>query len=136
MPVEMIGWVAPRVASEIIPPQGPAFNAEVIATSAKIHEAADFDRVLTQLEDPRLKNWLVKIDERAHAKASAAGEDAASRLSGLIRDFRRKTEEASLRGKHSALQEGHLSEHEQRTTLQELFDRERDRQGLSAPTDG
>jgi alkanesulfonate monooxygenase len=46
MPVEMIGWVAPRVSSEIIKPHGPAFNAEIIAQTAKVHENADFDRVL------------------------------------------------------------------------------------------
>ena len=31
MPVEMIGWIAPRVSSEIIPPSGPPFAAEVVA---------------------------------------------------------------------------------------------------------
>ena len=46
MPVEMIGWIAPRVSSEIIPPEGPAFSAETIAETARAHEAADFDRVL------------------------------------------------------------------------------------------
>jgi alkanesulfonate monooxygenase len=46
MPVEMIGWIAPRVSSEIIPPSGPPFDAEVIAETASIHEAAGFDRVL------------------------------------------------------------------------------------------
>ena len=46
MPVEMIGWIAPRVASEIIPPQGPPFAADVVADTARIHEEADFDRVL------------------------------------------------------------------------------------------
>ena len=46
MPVEMIGWIAPRVSSEIIAPSGPPFNAEVIAQTARIHEAAGFDRVL------------------------------------------------------------------------------------------
>lgn len=46
MPVEMIGWVAPQVSSEIIPPSGPAFDPAVIAETARIHEAADFDRVL------------------------------------------------------------------------------------------
>ncbi|MDA1074379.1 MAG: LLM class flavin-dependent oxidoreductase [Proteobacteria bacterium] len=46
MPVEMIGWIAPRVASEIIPPQGPPFDLDVIAHTAKVHEDADFDRVL------------------------------------------------------------------------------------------
>ena len=46
MPVEMIGWIAPRVSSEIIPPSGPAFDAQVIAETALIHERAGFDRVL------------------------------------------------------------------------------------------
>jgi alkanesulfonate monooxygenase len=46
MPVEMIGWIAPRVSSEIIPASGPAFSAEVVAETARIHERAGFDRVL------------------------------------------------------------------------------------------
>jgi len=31
MPVEMIGWIAPRVSSELVPPSGPPFDAGVIA---------------------------------------------------------------------------------------------------------
>ncbi len=46
MPVEMIGWIAPRVSSEMIPPSGPPFDANVIAETARIHERAGFDRVL------------------------------------------------------------------------------------------
>jgi alkanesulfonate monooxygenase len=46
MPVEMIGWIAPRISSELIPPSGPPFDANVIAETARIHEQAGFDRVL------------------------------------------------------------------------------------------
>jgi alkanesulfonate monooxygenase len=46
MPVEMIGWIAPRVSSELIPSSGPPFDAAVIAETARIHERAGFDRVL------------------------------------------------------------------------------------------
>ena len=46
MPVEMIGWIAPRVSSEIIPPSGPPFDAAVVSETARIHERAGFDRVL------------------------------------------------------------------------------------------
>jgi alkanesulfonate monooxygenase len=46
MPVEMIGWIAPRVSSEIIAPVGPPFDAAVLAETARIHERAGFDRVL------------------------------------------------------------------------------------------
>lgn len=46
MPVEMIGWIAPRVSSEVIPAEGPPFDADVIAKTARVHEDAGFDRVL------------------------------------------------------------------------------------------
>ena len=46
MPVEIIGWVAPQVVSEILPPQGPPFDAAIIAETAMAHEASDFDRAL------------------------------------------------------------------------------------------
>src|SRR5215468_8546315 len=46
MPVEMVGWIAPRVSSELIPPSGPSFDAGVLAETARIHERAGFDRVL------------------------------------------------------------------------------------------
>jgi hypothetical protein len=45
MPVEMIGWIAPRVSSELILPSGPPFDATVIAETARIHERAGLDRV-------------------------------------------------------------------------------------------
>lgn len=46
MPVQMIGWLSPRVSSEIMPPAGPPFSAEVITSTARVHEQADFDSVL------------------------------------------------------------------------------------------
>src|SRR5260370_24551103 len=46
VPVEMIGWIAPRVSSELIPPSGSPFDADVIAETARLHERAGFDRVL------------------------------------------------------------------------------------------
>lgn len=46
MPVEMIGWIAPRISSEILPPKGPPFDADIIAETARIHEQVGFDSVL------------------------------------------------------------------------------------------
>src|SRR5262245_30705674 len=46
MPVEMIGWIAPRVTSEMLAPQGPPFSPDIIAMTARSHEKADFDRAL------------------------------------------------------------------------------------------
>jgi len=65
MPVEMIGWIAPRVSSELIPPSGPPFDANVIAETALIHERADFDRVLIGYFSDAADGFLVG----AHAAA-------------------------------------------------------------------
>jgi len=46
MPAEIIGWIAPQVTSEIVRPQGPVFDLDVITQTAQIHEQGDFDRVL------------------------------------------------------------------------------------------
>ena len=40
MPVEMIGWIAPRVLSEIMPPSGPPLNAEQNYGSLRLLGAA------------------------------------------------------------------------------------------------
>lgn len=46
MSVEIAGWLAPRITSEIIPPSGPPFDLDVIARTARVHEAGGFDIVL------------------------------------------------------------------------------------------
>jgi alkanesulfonate monooxygenase len=68
MPVEMIGWIAPQVSSEIVRPEGPVFDPAVITETARIHEAAGFDRVLIGYFSNAPDGFLVG----AHA---AAGTD-------------------------------------------------------------
>ena len=66
MPVEMIGWIAPRVSSEIISPSGPPFDADTVAETARIHERAGFDRVLIGYFSDAPDGFLVG----AHAAAT------------------------------------------------------------------
>ncbi len=66
MPVEMIGWVTPRVSSEIIPPDGPPFDPAVIAETARLHERGGFDRVLIGYYSHAPDGFLIT----AHAAAS------------------------------------------------------------------
>lgn len=66
MPVDMIGWVTPRVSSEIIAPSGPPFDPTVIAATARLHEQAGFDRVLIGYFSNGPDGFLVA----AHAAAS------------------------------------------------------------------
>jgi alkanesulfonate monooxygenase len=93
MPVEMIGWIAPRVSSEIIPPSGPPFDAEIVAETARIHERADFDRVLIGYFSDAPDGFLVgaraaQVTERlefllAHRPGFVAPPVAARKLATL-----------------------------------------------------
>lgn len=93
MPVEMIGWIAPRISSEIIPPAGPPFSAEIVAETARIHERAGFDRVLIGYFSDAPDGFLVgahaaSITERlgfllAHRPGFVAPTVAARKLATL-----------------------------------------------------
>ena len=93
MPVEMIGWIAPRVSSELIPPSGPPFDAGVIAETARIHEQAGFDRVLVGYFSAAPDGFLVgahaaSVTERlrlllAHRPGFVAPPVAARKLATL-----------------------------------------------------
>ena len=93
MPVEMIGWIAPRVSSELIPPSGPPFDANVIAETARIHERAAFDRVLIGYFSDMPDGFLVgahaaSVTERlgfllAHRSGFVAPPVAARKLATL-----------------------------------------------------
>jgi DNA primase len=96
----------------------------------------DFGNALTALDDSNLKNILVELDERAHAKAPEAQEDARARLQGLINHFRQELEARDQQQKLAALEAKHLSEQEELAALQHLIAQERNRQGISAPMDG
>jgi hypothetical protein len=74
MPVEMIGWIAPRVSSELILPSGPPFDATVIAETARIHERAGFDRVPIGYFSDAPDGFLVGAPPlaRVHPKIPAA----------------------------------------------------------------
>lgn len=71
MPVEMIGWIAPRVSSEIIPPEGPPFDADVIAETARVHEDAGFDRVLIGYFSDAPDGFILGAHAAAHTERLA-----------------------------------------------------------------
>lgn len=112
---------------------------EIFYTLHCLHDdgrTPDFGNVLTALDDPGLKNIWVEVDERAQAKAAEAQEDARQRLEGLIAGYRYALETKDRPHKLAALQERRLNEQEELDVLQKLIAQERNRQGISGPTEG
>ncbi len=103
---------------------------------AEAGEAVDFSRILSDLEDPQLKNLFVEIDERATSKEEAAQEDAATRLRRLLDGILDRQTESSRRELVAGLEQRQFEDQEELDVLRQLVEEERRRHGIPAPTDG
>lgn len=96
---------------------------------------ADFAGVMTQLENPQLKSLLAELDEQSTLKNLKTEFDVRQRLEGVIRAFEHVNLDVANRQAVARLSQP-LGEEEETQALQEIIERARQRQGLSAPTDG
>lgn len=99
-------------------------------------ESVAFEEVLLSIENPYWKYLLVAADEDARDKSEPALESAAERLDGLVRHFELAAEAQRQRETVHALHAGGLDEEEELLALMRIVQSERNRQGISAPTEG
>jgi DNA primase len=112
---------------------------ELFQTYRRLEEggfALDFNAVLSQIEDPRLKHVLVELDDRAHDKSPKAILDGPTRLRSVIRQFHQRHEQREIRQTEAALAQRTFSEQEELSVLQQMIAAKRRQQGITAPTDG
>ena len=106
--------------------------ARVVADGSR----PEFGYMLAQMEDPQLKNILVETDETANEKAKHVETGAAERLDELVKGFQREALRSAGREQLALLENNDLDLEEEKELLQKLIEQERQRQGMSAPTDG
>lgn len=92
--------------------------------------------ILTLAEDAELKTLIVRLHEQACRKAPLATLDPAQRLDGIVRDLQLRRQEADQRRVLATLERREYDEKEELAVLQRFIEQERNRQGISAPTDG
>ena len=93
----------------------------------------DFDRLILEFDDERIKSLLVDVEEQARLKSP--GSTAPGRLRDLLTWHRSKHEELTVQSQARALREEQLSDGDAMRVLQELIQQERNRRGISAPTE-
>ncbi len=101
-----------------------------------VGEPLEFARVITELEDPQLKHMVVELDERSHRKSEAALQDAAARLNGLLQYYSHRQLAAESRQTLVAIEQKQSSGEESLDDLEQFIAQQRERQGISAPTEG
>jgi DNA primase len=90
----------------------------------------DFERLMLEFDDERIKSLLVDVEEQARLKSAG---DIAARLRGLLHWHRRKDGETTVQAQVRALAEQSLGEDEGMRVFAELIEQERSLRGISAP---
>jgi hypothetical protein len=129
---------AVTAVAEVVRPEqlGGEASRRIFAACCRLAAAGvtpDFHRLLLEFDEPQYKNLLVELDEQGHAKRSL---DAAARLHELLEAFRHRDEDRQSRDQARAVEEKRLPADEELAVLQQMIDQKRNRQGISAPTDG
>ncbi len=94
-----------------------------------------FDRLMLEFDEPAVKSLLVELDESGQAKGRQAA-DTAALLDELVKNRARKEAERQRPAQIGALREGGLDAQQQAELLEDILRQERNRHGISKPTDG
>jgi DNA primase len=95
----------------------------------------DFEHLMTAVEDQALKSLLVAFDEAGQAKGFPA-EELPQRIVKLQNTFQEKEMQKQRPAQREALRQGGLDTARQSALLEQILRQERDRQGITKPTDG
>lgn len=134
-----------RIVENISPDQfvmGPARDIyETFCHFFQSRGNADFQSVMTHLENPLMKNVLVELDQRSRNKKEDGNVDQEVWLEDVIRAFDRQDNEKQRRKVLATLDQAELSDGEEIDALQQIIkqkqrETELNQHGLSAPTDG
>lgn len=93
----------------------------------------DFARLLLEFDDPEIKNLLVEFDEAALQKRTSDFEMA---LRDVLAGFERRKTDLWRHSQTAVLKERRLEEDQELDFLRQLAQQERNRQGISRPTEG
>lgn len=140
---ELLGLVvreaacARQVAEQLDPHSVPSEAAQQILLASRellaLGQEPDLGRLLSACDDPRIKNLLVALDERAAVHATADPLAHLSQLFSALDAQRTKEEVAAAR---SALRASGHDDDEQLQHLERLVDLERHRHGIASPKEG
>lgn len=125
-----------RILENIQPAALPSREAQyLLETYRGLDESGrgvHFNTVLTAVESPEVKNLLVRLDEQSHQKKV----DPETRLHDFLIAYQRLQHDRQSFALEQKLQQKTHDDQEELQDLQDLIAIKRQRQGISAPTDG
>lgn len=109
---------------------------ELICTEFHEGREVSFEALLVTVEDPNLKDLIIRLDEQATEKQSESGFDLQWQLKVVLQEFERRRGLAGQRQIINQLAKGNLESHQEDVLLTELLETARQRQRFIGPMDG
>ncbi|MBX9787276.1 MAG: DNA primase [Pirellulales bacterium] len=134
--VEDPSWVAEALTVLGVEQLPSAIARQIVEACRDLHEIegeATFERLLGHFDEPELKAFLVDLDERGRAKASATREE---RRACLLEGWRRRHEQLARRLQVDAVRQRHVGDDEALALLARVVEQERNRHCMTEPTEG
>jgi len=99
---------------------------QLLCDAQQSGQVPDFNRILGEVEDPRLKNLMVEIDE-AQIRSPQEPQEC---LEQLIEAYHAREQKGLSRQRVTALEASNLSEEDQIAALSDILNQQRKRQGI------
>ncbi len=130
-----------RQVAELMTPdqvEHPAAQQLLMAAKELVAEGRhpDAEQLMLRVEDPQLSYLLAEVAEGADAKAERTDVDYEQRLRDLVERLEERRAADESRRVIADLESRRYHEEEELDALRAMIERQRARQGISAPTDG
>jgi len=134
---EGLEWIRNGVGPEQLS-AGPA--RRLLETCLRLADegiSPSFERLMLEFDEPAMKSLLVELDETGRAKREKhAATDLETLFGDLLKSLQHKEIDKQRPARLAALREGGLDAQSQDDLILEAIRQQRDRQGISLPTDG
>ncbi|PQO42455.1 DNA primase [Blastopirellula marina] len=130
---ETIEWCLDEIGPDELTSEGARAIFQVLKSRSEAHEDCGFPGILDSIDNESLRFLLIELDEAASQKEIAEPD---AELKSIIAAFRRRHEDRYMGQQVASMQQQALSEKDELDILNQIIEQQRNRQGISFPTDG
>ncbi|GAA4437847.1 DNA primase [Bremerella cremea] len=130
---ETVEWCLDEIGPDELISEGAQAIYKVIRSRSEAHLDCAFPGILDSIDNESLRFLLIELDESASNRGFG---DADQELKRIVEAYRRRHEERMEGQQVASMQQQSLSKEDELDILQQIIEQNRNRQGISFPTDG
>ena len=130
---DIIAWALDEIGPDELTSDAARALYQVFRMAMENHVETDFGAILGSIEDESLRYLIIELDESAAERKFGPPEEE---LSSIVAAYRRRHEERLEGQQVASMEQKPLSAEEELDLLNQIIEQQRNRQGISFPTEG